>query len=490
MIKADETLEKLLTIEKAVNEMATLRQGILELKESEASRQKALDELRANESRHRILLENLPQQIFMKDKDSVYILCSQSYAAELKRKPGEIIGKTDEDFYPRGVAERYRLEDKRIMTMGQTEDTEESFAREGQTFVVRRIKTPLKDEKGEIVGILGVSWDITEQKRKEDELRKNSERLEESVADITAELQWKNNLLEGEMAERRRMEERLQGAEGLRRIFEKMATPVILMEENKVISIANAEFEKLSGYSKEEVEGKKCLMDFFSQKDSERIAEYFATQGANPDAVMRDTECQLLDKNGDIRDVSLMLSIIPERKRSVASLMDITETKRTEERIEELEEIYTSLIQNANEGIALVQDGILKFANPKICEILGYRKEELTSKPFREFILPEDREGFEIQPDNATNGDLNHTSSIRMVHKDGGVRWLENKGTLVHWGKDKAVLHFLTDKTHRKQAEEELRISIEPFRRLVDTLEKYVLPSNGNGRESRRAELS
>ena len=77
-----------------------------------------------------------------------------------------------------------------------------------------------------------------------------------------------------------------------------------------------------------------------------------------------------------------------------------------------------------------------------------------------------------------------------MVHKDGGVRWLENKGTLVHWGKDKAVLHFLTDKTHRKQAEEELRISIEPFRRLVDTLEKYVLPSNGNGRESRRAELS
>jgi general secretion pathway protein A len=133
-----------------------------------------------------------------------------------------------------------------------------------------------------------------------------------------------------------------------------------------------------------------------------------------------------------------------------------------------------------NDGIALVQNGILMFANPKIFEILGYTREEIISKPFREFIFPKDRERFEIQADKPTNGDLNHTSSIRMIHKDGGVRWLENKGTLVHWGKDKAVLHFLTDMTHRKQAEEELRKSIEPFRRLIDTLDKFLIASNGN----------
>jgi PAS domain S-box-containing protein len=205
-----------------------------------------------------------------------------------------------------------------------------------------------------------------------------------------------------------------------------------------------------------------------------------ATQGENPGIVMRDKGRQLLDDKGDIRDVSLTLSIMPETNKSGASLTEITETKRTEETIEELKEICVSLIQNPNEGIALVQNGILKFANPKLFEILGYTKEELTSKPFREFIFPKDRERFETQPDKPTNEDPNHTSSIRMIPKDGGVRWLENKETLVHWGKDKAVLHFLTDKTYQKQAEEELRLAIEPFRRLIDTLDKYLIATNGN----------
>jgi PAS domain S-box-containing protein len=489
MIKGDETLEKLLTIEKAVNEMMSLRQGIHELKESETKRQEALDELLANEHRYRILCENLPQQVFMKDKDSVYTFCNQRFAAEWKRKPEEIIGRSDGDFYPKEVAEKHRLDDKRIMTTGHLEETEESFVQEGQSFVVRRVKIPLKDEKGEIYGILGVSWDITGQRNKEEELKKECERLEGSVADLRAELQWKSKMLEGEMAERKRMEERLQGAEGLRRIFEKMVTPVILMEENKVIAMANAEFEKLSGYSREEVEGKKCLTDFFSQKDGERIAEYFTTQGVNPDGVLQDTGYQLLGKNGEVREVSLSLSTIPETKKSIVYVMDLTETMRTQERNAELKEINESLIQNANEGIALVQGGVLRFANPKIFGILGYTKEELTSKPFAEFILPDDRKSFGIQPGKQRNGDFNHTTSLRMVHKDGGIRWLENREILIHWGKDKAVLHFLTDKTHQKLAEEELRISFEPFRRLVDTLEKYLLVSDGNGQELRRVEL-
>jgi PAS domain S-box-containing protein len=490
MIKADETLEKLLTIEKAVNEMVTLRQEILELKEAEAKRQKALEEVEATGEKYRILLDHLPQKIFLKDTNSVYTFCNQSYAADLKKKPEEIAGKTDDHFYPAELAEKLVAEDRRILAARSPENGEEEFVHEGKSLFWHKVKTPVKDEKGEVMGILGVSWEVTEQKRKEDELKKICEHLEKTLSGREEELQWANKLLQREMAERRMAEERLKGAEGLREIFEKMTSSVILMEKDKVISLANAEFEKLSGYSKEEVEGKKCLMDFISPTDSKRIAEFYEGRGATPKAVLRDARCQLLGKNGDLREVSLNLSMIPDTHRSVASLMDMTETIRNEERVEELQELYDSIFQNIHEGIALVQDGILKFANPKLFEILGYTTEELSSKPFREFVFPEDRERVENDPGNLSERELNRPCSFRLVDKNGRVHWMENKETLIQWEKKKAVLHFLTDNTHRKQAKEELCTSIEPFRRLVDALEKYLSPSNGNGAEQERLEWS
>jgi PAS domain S-box-containing protein len=490
MIKADEAMEKLLTIEKAVHEMVSLSQGIIDLKEAEAKRQKAMEEIEASGEKYRILLDHLPQKIFLKNTNSVYTFCNQSYAAYLKNKPEEIAGKTDYDFHPAEWAEKLVAEDRRILAAGSPENREEQFVREGQSVIFHTVKMPVKDKNGEALGILGVSWEVTDQKRKEDELKKICEHLEETLSGREAELQWANKLLQQGMAERRMAEERLKGAEGLRRIFEKMATPAVMIEENGVLSQANSEFEKLSGYSKKEVEGKKCLMDFFAQRDSERIVEYYGRQEATPGAVLRDAKCQLLVKNGDLRDVSLTLSMIPDSKRSVASLMDITEAKRTEERVEEMEEIYDSIIQNIHESIALVQDGVLKFANPKLFEILGYTTEELSSQPFREFVFPEDRERFENDPGNLSERGLSRPCSFRLVDKDGRVHWVENKEALIKWEKKKAVLHFLTDNTARKQAQEELCTSIDSFRRLVDALEKYLFPSDGNGAQHERLELS
>jgi PAS domain S-box-containing protein len=269
-----------------------------------------------------------------------------------------------------------------------------------------------------------------------------------------------------------------------------MAAPVVMIEENRVLSLVNPEFEKLSGYAKEEVEGKKGLMDFFTPADSKRIAEYYGGQEANPEAVLRNAKCQLRVKTGDLRDVSLTLSMIPDSKRSVASLMDISEAQRSEERVEELEEIFDSIIQNIHQSIALVQDGVLKFANPKLFEILGYTPEELSTRPFREFVFPEDHKTVENEPENWSEQEPSRSYSFRMVDKNGGVHWVEDKSTFINWEKKKAVLHCLTDNTRRKQAQEELCTSIEPFRRLVDALEKYLFPSDGNGAEHERLECS
>lgn len=127
----------------------------------------AEDALRKSESKYRTLIENLPQKIFFKDSDSVYISCNKNYADDLKIKPDEIAGKTDYEFYPKELAEKYRADDKRLIELGKSEAIEEKYLNDGQEFWVHTVKTPVMDESGNIAGILGIFWDITEQKKAE-----------------------------------------------------------------------------------------------------------------------------------------------------------------------------------------------------------------------------------------------------------------------------------------------------------------------------------
>ena len=131
------------------------------------SRRLAEELLRKSERKHRMLLENLPQKIFHKDKNSVYVSCNESYARDLNISPDEIAGKTDYDFYPKELADKYRADDKRIMESGQTEELEEGYIRDGQEFIIQTVKTPIKDDEGNATGILGIFWDITERKNME-----------------------------------------------------------------------------------------------------------------------------------------------------------------------------------------------------------------------------------------------------------------------------------------------------------------------------------
>ena len=142
--------------------VARLEISVNELKKREK-------EARESESRYRTLLENLPQKIFLKDIRSAYIVCNEQYARDFKIRPEEIRGKTDYDFFPGGLAEKYRMDDQRIIGSGETEELEESYVVDGKEFFVRTVKTPVRDEDGKIQGVLGIFWDITDKKLAEKE---------------------------------------------------------------------------------------------------------------------------------------------------------------------------------------------------------------------------------------------------------------------------------------------------------------------------------
>jgi len=140
-------------------------------------RKQAEEALKKNEFKYRTLVESIPQKIFLKDRDSVYLSCNRSYAADLAIDPEEISGKDDFMFHPRELAEKYTADDKRIMGAGKTETIEERYVIKGEERWVRTTKVPLSREDGETYGIFGIFEDITERKRMEEVLLK-SQKLE------------------------------------------------------------------------------------------------------------------------------------------------------------------------------------------------------------------------------------------------------------------------------------------------------------------------
>jgi len=162
-------------------ELAT---DITKIRKADKERKRVEEALRKSESKYRTLLEYLPQKIFHKDRHSVYVSCNENYARDLKIKSEEIKGKTDYEFFPKALAEKYSADDKRIMASGKTENIEEKYIQDGQELWVHTAKTPIKDEKGNVTGILGIFWDITQRKRAEESLRKSEEKLDAMLRSI------------------------------------------------------------------------------------------------------------------------------------------------------------------------------------------------------------------------------------------------------------------------------------------------------------------
>jgi PAS domain S-box-containing protein len=146
-------------------------------------RHRAEEKLVASEAFYHSLVENLPQNIFRKNLDEQFTFANQNFCSVIGQPLEKIIGKTDFDFFPPALAEKYQRDDRHVIQTGRIFETvEENVSPAGDKRYVNVVKTPIYDGKGKIIGIQGIFWDITERKQWEERLQIANAELARSEA--------------------------------------------------------------------------------------------------------------------------------------------------------------------------------------------------------------------------------------------------------------------------------------------------------------------
>lgn len=137
------------------------------------------DKLRKSEMQLRVLINSLPDLVWLKDPDGVYLSCNTSFERAVGVPEKEIVGKTDYDFFAAELADFFRENDRVAAAAGQPRVNEEEvlFGSNGHPQILETIKAPLYDDKGRLTGVLGIARDITSRKQAELERSKMHEQL-------------------------------------------------------------------------------------------------------------------------------------------------------------------------------------------------------------------------------------------------------------------------------------------------------------------------
>ena len=205
-------------LESACDDIARLQQRY---EDELAQRRKVELALMESEAFYQSLVETLPLAMLRKDLQGRFTFANRLLCEALRRTPDEIVGRTDYDFFPRELAEKYRGDDRRVLELERDlEVTEEFQTPTGERRYTHVVKTPVYDATGNLVGIQGIFSDVTDKKRAEIELHQTRARLQ-AVLDAATQVS------------------------------------IIATDVNGVIDVFNAGAERMLGYTPEEMVGRQ-----------------------------------------------------------------------------------------------------------------------------------------------------------------------------------------------------------------------------------------
>jgi PAS domain S-box-containing protein len=299
-----------------------------------------------NERILRSLIDALPDLIWLKDPQGVYLSCNTRFERFFGAYEAQIVGKTDYDFVAGDVADAFREHDRAVMESGNPGTNLEwvSFANDGHNELLQTLKTPIFNADHSLKGILGIGHDVTEITATHDELRTNALFL--------------NSLLEA------------------------LPTAVFYKDlEGRYIGI-NSAFERLFGRPRADLLG-KSVFDLASPPWAEiyhaKDLELFQNPG------VQIYESKMEDAQGRVHDVVFHKATFTEAAGHVAGLigvvLDVTERRQSEEALVQASTLQSAIFNSANfSSIATDAKGVIQIFNVGAERMLGYTAAEVLNK--------------------------------------------------------------------------------------------------------------
>lgn len=379
----------------------------------------------------RLVFEQTPGAIFILDKNFRFEYVNPSFTKLSGYSKEELISKTvGELFYHKDVPDTRFEVVKSLMAGEKWQGELLTYNKNGSTYWANTIAAPYKDDSGNIEGYVIIQQDTTE---------------------------------------RRRMEVSLKESEQFYRTLIESSMDAVSLNQDGRFLLVNSAFCKMFGYTNEEIFNMEPP-SFIAPEDRERVMDlhYRRMRG---EIERQNYTASFMHKSGKkvLTQLNATTVQVNGKNASFITMSDITERTEMENALRESEAKYKTLVENSQDGILIVRDNRVLFANNTICKVLGYCAEGLDLLSSVDIIHPDDRYKVRAIGERRRNQDFSTINeTFRMIAKNGEIKECETTSTLIEFEGQWASFFTIHDITENKRMQLELKESELKYKTLIE----------------------